>query len=176
MGIIDRVILTLYTFIMALIALLVVIYSTGLIPVKTIITTIIVIPGSWEYTVGGVIVFLLSIRLLLAGIGVFGQDLLVLEDNESGKSTISKRALEHYISDVSQEVYGIYGVKVAVRMHEDKSIDAHINASLEPGVNVFVTTEEVKDNIKETIKKVVGLEINEVEFHFKNIKSNNKQA
>ena len=59
---------------------------------------------------------------------------------------------------------------------EDKNtINATINASLEPGVNVFEVTEEVKDNIKETIKKVVGLEVKNIEMYFKKIKNNSKE-
>ena len=60
-------------------------------------------------------------------------------------------------------------------MEDKTTIDARINASLEPGVNVFEITEEVKDNVKETIKKVVGLEVKSIELNFKKIKSNDKE-
>jgi len=121
------------------------------------------------------VVFLISIRLLLAGIGLLGSDSdLVLADVENGKTTVTKRALENYIADIAQEVYGIYGVKVKVDMEDKKTISASINASLEPGVNVFEITEEVKDNVKETIKKVVGLDINNIQMHFKQFKNSGK--
>ena len=100
---------------------------------------------------------------------------LTLADVETGKTVVSKRALEEYIADIAQEVYGIYGVKVAVTMEDKDTIDARIKASLEPGVNVFEITEEVKDNVKETIKKVVGLEVKNIEMNFKKIKSNGKE-
>ena len=100
---------------------------------------------------------------------------LTLSDAENGKTVVSKRALEEYIADIAQEVYGIYGVKVTVLMEDKTAINARIHASLEPGVNVFEVTEEVKDNIKETIKKVVGLEVRNVELFFKKIKSNSKE-
>ncbi len=171
MGIPDRVILTLYTFIMAVFALLIILCTFGLIPAGEIMEIITALPGSWEYAVAGVIIFGISIRLLLAGIGVFGVDTLTLVDSDNGKTTVSKRALENYIGDIAQEVYGIYGVKVAVTMEAKDAINARINASLEPGVNVFETTEEVKDNVRETIKKVVGLEVRNIEIFFKHIKS-----
>ncbi|MBQ9635694.1 MAG: alkaline shock response membrane anchor protein AmaP, partial [Acidaminococcaceae bacterium] len=134
------------------------------------------LPGNWEFAAGGVVIFLLSVRLLLAGIGVIGDsNTLTLADVDSGKTVVSKRALEEYIGDIAQEVYGIYGVKVVVETEDKTTINARIHASLEPGVNVFEITEEVKDNVKETIKKVVGLEVKNIELYFKKIKNNGKE-
>ena len=69
----------------------------------------------------------------------------------------------------------IYGVKVVVEMEDKTTINARIHGSLEPGVNVFEITEEVKDNVRETIKKVVGLEVKNIELFFKKIKNSGKE-
>ncbi len=175
MGIPDRIILTLYTFLMAVVAILLILGSLAVIPQAAILRFIATIPGSWEYALGGIVLLLVSVRLLLAGIGAFGVNSLTLREEESGKTLVSKRALEDYIGDIAQEVYGIYGVKVVVKM-EDKYIDARINASLEPGVNVFEVTNEVKENIKETIKKVLGMDVHEIELFFKQIKETKKDS
>ena len=176
MSIPDRVILTLYTIVMAALAVVLILTTFGILPVDFFMSEIAALPGNWEFAVGGAVIFLISVRLLLAGIGVLGDDnTLTLADVDSGKTVVSKRALEEYIADIAQEVYGIYGVKVAVTMEDKTTIDARINASLEPGVNVFEITEEVKDNVKETVKKVVGLEVKNIELNFKKIKSNDKE-
>ena len=153
MGITDRVILTLYTIVMAAIAVVLILITFGILPVDYFISEIAALPGNWEYD----------------------DSTLTLADADTGKTVVSKRALEDYIADIAQEVYGIYGVKVAVTMEDKDTIDARIKASLEPGVNVFEITEEVKDNVKETIKKVVGLEVKNIEMKFKKIKSNGKE-
>ena len=176
MGIPDRVILTLYTIVMAAFAVVLILITFGIFPTDFFISEISALPGNWEFALGGAVIFLISVRLLLAGIGVLdGNNTLTLADVDTGKTVVSKRALEEYIADIAQEVYGIYGVKVAVSMEDKTTIDARINASLEPGVNVFEITEEVKDNVKETIKKVVGLEVKNIELNFKKIKSNGKE-
>jgi len=175
MGIPDRIILTLYTLLMALFAVVVILITIGIIPSVAFAHIITELPGNWEFAAGGVILFVLSVRLLLAGIGLIGDSSsLTLADADSGKTVVSKRALEDYIADIAQEVYGIYSVKVAVDMEDKTTINARIHASLEPGVNVFEITEEVKDNIKETIKKVVGLEVKNIELYFKKIKNSGK--
>ena len=169
MGITDRIILTLYTFLMAVVAILLIFGSLGVIPQDATLNFIATIPGSWDYALIGIILLGVSVRLLLAGIGVLGVNTLTLCEEDGGKLLVSKRALEDYIGDIAQEVYGIYGVKVVVKM-ADKAVDARINASLEPGVNVYEVTHEVKTNIKETIKKVLGMEIGDIELFFKQIK------
>ena len=176
MGISDRIILTLYTILMAAFAVALILTTFGMIPAQFFMQIITALPGNWEFAAGGAVVFLLSVRLLLAGIGVIGDsNTLTLADAESGKTVVSKRALEEYIGDIAQEVYGIYGVKVAVETEDKTTINARIHASLEPGVNVFEITEEVKDNVKETMKKVVGLEVKNIELYFKKIKNNGKE-
>lgn len=176
MGIPDRIILTLYTFLMAVFAVTMILISLGIMSPDFFLRVFTALPGNWEYAAGGAVLFIISVRLLLTGIGLTGDtNNLTLSDADNGKTVVSKRALEDYIADIAQEVYGIYGVKVKVEMEEKTSINAIIHASLEPGVNVFEVTEEVKDNIKETIKKVVGLEVRNVELFFKKIKSNSKE-
>ena len=176
MGITDRIIVTLYTIIMAAFAVVLILTTAGVISPDFFTPVITSLPGNWEFAAGGAVLFLISVRLLLAGIGVLGDtNTLTLADADSGKTVVSKRALEDYIADIAQEVYGIYGVKVKVDTEDRTTINARINASLEPGVNVFEITEEVKDNVKETIKKVAGLEVKNIELFFKKIKGNDKE-
>ena len=175
MGIADRIILTLYTFLMAVFAILLIAATLGILPPELFISLLGSLPGNWEFVAGGILILVASIRLLLAGIGAFGEsNMLTLSETEAGKTVVSKGALEEYIADIAQELYGIYGVKVAVTTEEPNTVNARINASLEPGVNVFEITEEVKDNIRETVKKVVGLEVKNIEVYFKKIKNSGK--
>ncbi len=158
MGIPDRIILTLYTFLMAVVAVLVTLCSLDVFPQRMITEFIGSIPGNWIYAIGGVIMLLVSVRLLIAGLGISSSHSMELSDGPSGKIHIGKRALEDYIAVLSQEIYGIYNVKVIAKL-EDESINVRINASIEPGINIPETTGEVKNNVKESIKKMTGVEV-----------------
>ena len=68
MGIPDRIILTLYTFLMAVFALLMVGLTLSLLPDGPLVAMISSLPGDWRFTRGGVIVFLISMAI---AIGVF---------------------------------------------------------------------------------------------------------
>ena len=82
----------------------------------------------------------------------------------------SANVLWKIIAVLSQEIYGIYNVKVIAKL-EDESINVRINASIEPGINIPETTGEVKTNVKESIKKMTGIEVKEIEVYFKQIKA-----
>ena len=170
MGIPDRIILTLYTFLMAVVAVLVTLCSLDVFPQRAITEFIDSISGNWIYAIGGVIMLLVSVRLLIAGLGISSGHSLELSDGPSGKIHIGKRALEDYIAVLSQEIYGIYNVKVIAKL-EDESINVRINASIEPGINIPETTGEVKNNVKESIKKMTGIEVGDIEVYFKQIKA-----
>ena len=170
MGIPDRIILTLYTFAMAVVSLMVLVCSLGVFNHSALISFINQIPGNWGYAVGSVITLLVSIRLLVAGLGMMEDGTLMLSESESGKVLVGKGAIENYIATLSQEIYGIYNVKVIAKL-DKKAISVRINATIEPGINIPETTSEVKANVRESIKKVTGVEVKEIEVFFKQIKS-----
>lgn len=170
MGIPDRIILTLYTILMAVIAVLVTLCSLDVFSQRLVTEFIGSIPGNWIYAIGGVIMLLVSLRLLFAGLGIGSGHSMRLSEGPTGNVHIGKRALEEYISVLSQEIYGIYNVKVMAKL-EDECINVRINASIEPGINIPEATGEIKANVKESIKKMTGIDVKEIEVYFKQIKA-----
>jgi len=170
MGIPDRIILTLYTFLMAIVSLMVMLCSLGVFPHNSLMNFFNQIPGSWVFAVSSVITLLVSLRLLVTGLGLTADTSILLNENEHGKVMVGKGAIENYIATLSQEIYGIYNVKVLAKLSKD-AIAVRISASIEPGINIPETTNEVKNNVKESIKKVTGVEVKEIEVFFKQIKS-----
>ena len=170
MGIADRIILTLYTLLMAIMSLLVMLCSLGVFPHNSLMSFFNQIPGNWIFAVSSVITLLVSVRLLITGLGLTADTSLMLSENDNGKIMVGKGAIENYIATLSQEIYGIYNVKVLAKLSKD-AIAVRISASIEPGINIPETTSEVKSNVRESIKKVTGVEVKEIEIFFKQIKS-----
>ena len=170
MGIADRIILTLYTILMAIASVLTVLCSLGVFSENSMRLFISHIPGNWVYAVGGVIMLLVSLRLLITGLGLTGVSSLKLSETNKGKVLVGKGALEDYIAVLAQEIYGIHNVKVIVKL-EDESINVRINASIEPGINIPESSDEIKTNVRESIKKVTGIEVKDIELFFKQIKA-----
>lgn len=170
MSIADRIILTLYTCLMAVVSVLAVLCSLDVFSQEGMITLVSHIPGKWIYAVGGIIMLLVSIRLLITGLGLTGMSFLKLNESEKGKVLVGKSALENYIAVLSQEIYGIHNVKVIVKLGDD-GIIVRINASIEPGINIPETSEEIRTNVKESIKKVTGIDVKDMELFIKQIKA-----
>lgn len=61
MSIIDRIILTLYTCSLGVAAVLIMIVSLNLVPLDEFVAFASRIPGRWEYTVGGAVLFMMSL-------------------------------------------------------------------------------------------------------------------
>ena len=170
MGIADRIILTLYTILMTVASVLTLLCSLGVFSDTGMVAFISHIPGNWVYAVGGVIMLLVSLRLLVTGLGLTGMSTLKLSETEKGKVLVGKGALEDYIAVLAQEIYGIHNVKVIVKL-EDEGINVRINASIEPGINIPESSEEIRTNVKESIKKVTGIDVKEMELFVKQIKA-----
>lgn len=170
MGIADRIILTLYTILMAIVSVMTVLCSLGVFSHSGLIRFIDQIPGNWIYAVSGVVVLLVSLRLLVTGLGMTGISTLKLSETDKGKVVVGKGALEDYIVALSQEIYGIHHVKVIVKL-EDEAINVRINASIEPGINIPETSEEIRVNVRDSIKKVTGIEVKDIELFIKQIKT-----
>ncbi len=170
MGIADRIILTLYTILMAIASVLTILCSLGVFSQSGMVVFINHIPGNWIYAVGGVIMLLVSLRLLITGLGLTGMSSLKLSETNKGKVLVGKSALEDYIAVLSQEIYGIHHVKVIVKL-EDDGINVRINSSIEPGINIPETSDEIKTNVRDSIKKVTGIEVKDIELFFKQIKA-----
>lgn len=174
MSIFDRIILALYTVIMAIVSILTILCSLGVFHHANLIHFIDSIPGNWVFAVGGIIILLVSVRLLLTGLGISAQSSLKLSDGPGGQVHVGRGALEDYVAQLAQEIYGIHHVKVIAKL-EDKAIIVRINASIEPGINIPETTGEIKNNVKETVKKVTGIDVKEIEVFFKQIKAKDAQ-
>lgn len=170
MGIADRIILTLYTFLMAVVSVLAVLGSLGVFSQEGMVALVNRIPGNWLYAVGGVIMLLVSLRLLVTGLGLTGMSSVKLSENEKGKVLVGRGALEDYVAALAQEIYGIHNVKVIVKL-EDEAINLRINASIEPGINIPEASDEIRANVKESIKKVTGIDVKGMELFIKQIKS-----
>lgn len=170
MSIFDRIILALYTVLMAMVSILTILCSLGVFHHENLIHFINSIPGNWVFAVSGVAVLLVSLRLLMTGLGISGQSSLKLSDGPNGQIYVGRAALEDYVAQLAQEIYGIHNVKVIAKL-DDNAINVRINASIEPGINIPDSTGEIKSNVKETIKKVTGIEVKEIEVFFKQIKA-----
>lgn len=173
MGIIDRIILSIYTLLLAFLSLGVMLLALQLIPLSLVWTSISHIYGQWEASLIGAVFFLVSIRLLLAGVRSHRGKNIIVHHTEMGDVQISLQAVENLVEKTARYVRGVRGVKVNV-IQSNQRLQVTIRAVVSPENNVPAVTAEIQNKVHEYIKNTVGVELIDVRILVENISNDFK--
>lgn len=168
MGIIDRIILAIYTFLLACISLAIILLALRLIPLELAGTSLAYVYGQWEAALVGAVFFLISIRLLFAGVRSRKIRDTIVHYNDMGQVHISLGAVENLVSKGIRHIRGVRGVKVHVAMSA-QGITVSIKASVSPENYVPTVAAEIQQRVHEYIKNTVGIELADVQVIVENI-------
>ena len=113
---------------------------------------------------------LVSLRLLVTGLGGTGVSTLSLGDDKEGKIHVSKNAVEDYVSELANDIYGVHNAKASAKMI-DNALNLRINSSIEPAINIPDTTDEMKQVIRKSVMSTLGVEVKDIEVFFKHIQA-----
>lgn len=173
MGIIDRIILSIYTFLLAFLSIVVMLLSWRLIPLEWAGTSLAYVYGQWEASLVGAIFFLVSVRLLLAGLRSRKIKDTIVHHNDMGDVHISLAAVENLIEKVARHMRGVRGIKVKVVL-DGPGILVKINAVVSPESHVPTVAGDIQNRVHEYIKNTVGIELADVQVVVENISNDFK--
>ena len=168
MNIADRVILTFYTIMMAAVSVVVICFALGFFSFELVIGFLGIIPGRWDVLLVAAVVFLVSIRLLIAGINTDGHKELVIHIGDEGVVRVSLSAVRKFIEKTAVQVKGVHDVKAKVKISAD-TIKVKIVAGVLPEVNIPETSRVMQKKIKESVKDTIGRDVADVELLFNTI-------
>ncbi|WP_425061158.1 hypothetical protein SCACP_19370 [Sporomusa carbonis] len=173
MGIIDRIILSIYTLLLAFLSFAVILLSLRLIPLELAGTSLAYIYGQWEASLVGFVFFLVSIRLLLAGLRSRKAKDAIVHHNDMGDVHISLDAVENLVEKVARHIRGVRGVKVKVTL-SGQGVTVRLKAVVSPESHVPSVAGEIQKRIHEYIKNTVGVELTDVQVMVENISNDFK--
>jgi len=173
MGIIDRIILSIYTFLLAFLSIVVILLSLRLIPLEVAGTSLTYVYGQWEASLVGAIFFLVSIRLLLAGLRSRKVKDTIVHHNDIGDVHISLTAVENLVEKVARHIRGVRGIKVKVSLVEQE-ITVKLNAVVSPESHVPTVASDIQSRVHEYIKNTVGIELADVQVNVEKISNDFK--
>jgi len=173
MGIFDRIILSIYTLLLALLSLGVVLLSVRLISLEWVWTGILHINGRWEAGLLGMVFFLVSLRLLLAGIRTRRVKDTIVHHTDMGDVHISLEAVKNLVEKTARHTRGVRGVKVRVN-HDGQGLKVVLKAVISPENNVPNVSEELQKKVHEYIKNTVGVQLVDVQIIVENISNDFK--
>ncbi len=173
MGIFDRIILSIYTFLLTFLSLAVMLMSFRLISMEQAWTSLSVIYGNWQAGLVSGVFLLVSIRLLLAGLRSRNSGNTLIHHNELGDIHISLNAVENLVEKAARHVRGVRGVKVRAS-HSSGGLKLRLRAVISPESNVPSVTAEIQQRVTEYVKNTVGVELADMYLLVENISNDFK--
>lgn len=168
MGILDRIILTIYTFLLTFLSLGVILLSLRLISTDWVRTSIDSIAGHWEAGLIGAVFLLVSLRLLLAGLRSRRGGKSITHHTNLGDVHVSLDAVENLVEKTARHTRGVRGVKVSVQ-HVDAGVSVMLKIVVSPDSNIPTVTDEIQQRVSESIKSTVGVEPADIRVMVDNI-------
>ncbi|HEY8347535.1 MAG TPA: alkaline shock response membrane anchor protein AmaP [Symbiobacteriaceae bacterium] len=178
MGILDSIILTVYTLAMMVLSLLMVL---GAIAPKWIQ------PAEWltnamdntrgQVTVGiiGFMFFISSVRLITLAFRRQGGGQPVVHETSLGEVRISLEAVENLVRKVARSTKGVREMKAVVR-HGKDGLCVSLRGTVSPDVAIPEVSEEIQNNVRQYVKRVVGVELAEIQLEVENIASDSRRT
>ncbi len=173
MGIFDRIILSIYTFLLAFLSLGVILISLKLISLEQLWTSLSLIYGQWEAGLVAAVFLLVSVRLLLAGLRSRNSGGAIVHHNEMGDIHISLDAIENLVEKAARHVRGVRGVKVAAS-HTSAGLKMRLKAVISPESNIPTVTAEIQQRVNDYIMNTVGVELTDMHILVENISNDFK--
>lgn len=161
MGIIDRIILSIYTLLLTVLSMIVILLSLKILSLDYGLKGMSYIYGHWEAALVGGIFFLVSVRLLLAGLRSRRGPHKIVHQTEMGTVEISIAAVEDLIAKTARHTRGVRNAKVHVsQLGEEVKVDMKIVVG--PEYNIPTVAGEIQKRTQEYLKNTIGVSLNEV--------------
>jgi len=161
MSIIDRIILSIYTILLMVLSLIAIMLSVKILPQDYWQQGLSLIYGRWEAALIGGVFFLVSIRLLLAGVRSRRGSNKIVHQTEMGVVEISIGAVEELIAKTARHTRGVRNAKVHIRQLGDE-VKVDMRIVVGPEYNIPKVAAEIQQRTQEYLKNTVGVAMTEV--------------
>lgn len=178
MGIVDRIVLTIYTLALAFISgLMIVVAIAPQWAQPHVWLSQALTHGQGRFVVGlvGVAFFAVSWRLIFFAFRRRGGGQPVVHETSLGDVRISLDAVENLVRKVARGIKGVREIK-AVVTHGKDGLHAALQATISPEVSIPDVSEEIQSAVRQYVKRVVGVEIAEVGLEVVNIASDARRG
>lgn len=177
MGIIDRIVMTIYTLSLAIISGLMVVVAIlpdWLKPHVWIEQALGTTRGKVSIGLVGAAFFVVSVRLILFAFTRRGGGQPVVHETSLGEVRISLDAVENLVKKVARNIKGVRDIK-AIITHGKDGLRAELTATISPEVSIPEVSEEIQSTVRQYVKRVVGAEMAEIRLEVDNIAADGRR-
>lgn len=171
MNIFNRIILSIYMLFMVFISLCIIALPFNLIPSGIIQVVISELGSKWYYSLVGLLLFIISLKLLLSGITQDNRAKRgIIKPAEFGDIKISVETFESLSLRIVKQISGVKDVKVKVVLGES-DILIYAKLLVMPDVSIPKVVGEVQSKIKNYIEFSTEIGVREVRVTVDNVAS-----
>lgn len=170
-GIIDRVVLSIYTLSLAIISGLMILAAIAPEWLKPEIwVSEALSSGRGQFIIGaiGTAFFAVSVRLIVFAVARRDGGQPVIYESANGEVRISLDAVESLVKKTARSVKGVREMK-AIITHGKDGLHAALTGTVSPDVSIPEVSEEIQSTVRQYVKRVVGVEMAEVRIDIENI-------
>ena len=170
MGIIDRIVLTVYTLALACLSGLMVVVSITAWeePFRVLEEALQSGRGRFWVALIGALFFSVSTRLIAVAFTRRGGGQPVVHETSMGEVRISLDAVENLVRKTARAIKGVREIK-AVVSHGKDGLHVFLSGTISPEVSIPDVSEEIQSAVRQYVKRVVGVELTEVRLEVENI-------
>lgn len=170
MGILDQIILALYTISLAVISLIT--FSVSAFrwhnPLYYAQTILARDPARWVVAVVAAMFFMSSFRLLVFAFRSRSSGAALIHDSAMGEVRISLKAVENLVARAGRQVDGVRDLTARVESGKE-GVQVHLNGSVFPEANIPELADRLQNLVKRHVRSVVGVEVESVRIHISDI-------
>lgn len=166
MNILDRFILTIYTFCLAVISLFVMAVSLNLVSYGLLSTYFVMIFKNNYYSkiaLGvAILFFLVSIRFLLSGISKSKGKAPIYKSSQLGGILISLESIQNIIASELKNIDGIADIKIELQ-NKKGTVGIKLRVTVTPERNIPEFSTTIQTRTKSVVEKIAGVDVSYVE-------------
>lgn len=169
MNIFDRIMLTIYMLLMALVSLVIGVLPFNLIPLSYINTAVTELSTKWYYSIVGIVLLIISLKLLFSGVKSNGGSREgIIKPSEFGDIKISTQTFESLALRSVRQISGIKDVKVRVDMTPE-GVAIYAKMLVLPDINMPKIVSEVQARMKDYVESMTDVSVKEVRVDVENV-------
>lgn len=174
MNIIDRIILILYSFCLALLSIAIIMFpfqQLNFLFKDNVNLALKAIEGNYVYSAVGLIFLLINIRFIVVSFkGNKNKKKItyIVQRTEYGEINISSDTIVGLVQNVSEKFTGVRNIKIKVDILEGQ-IYIDLRGEVTPEINIPKTTEELQSKVKEHVENCTGVNVNEIRVIISNV-------
>ena len=171
MGLFDRALLTLYSFCVGIMSIIILLVALGWTDIGYYLSYAFATDEQrYIIVAGSIIFFLISVKLIMTTFHKKGVVNTLIQDTAMGQVRISLEALEGLVKRVSYQVKGVREVKPYILV-EPNGVKVLIRTVVSPDISIPEMTNEIQSGVKDYLSEVAGISVHSVKILVENISS-----